>query len=99
MIQPRKKSSDGGAALPNPRPAQSAALSAADPLLQPLLQARPGALQRTNSGTQRPKSTGKRAAVSPAIDLRRGATLASAALTQVCRPCGVWGVNMMRLPS
>jgi hypothetical protein len=63
-------------------------------LTQPLLQPRgvvPGGLQRSNSATQRPKSTGKRTAVSPAIDIRRGATLASAALTQVGGWCALAG--------
>jgi hypothetical protein len=93
MIQPRKKSLDGGVGGVQPSqggssagPGSAAAPGAAltgDPLQQ-LLHARGGSvLQRSNSSGQRSKSTGKRTAVSPALDLRRGATLASASLKQV----------------
>eukprot|EP00878_Enallax_costatus_P021889 GHUV01023199.1.p1 GENE.GHUV01023199.1~~GHUV01023199.1.p1 ORF type:complete len:168 (+),score=32.34 GHUV01023199.1:172-675(+) len=76
MINTRKRSSDGsfppGSKVP-------ALLDMQQPLLP-----RPTALglQRSNSGTQRPRSTGKNRTISPAIDLKRAATLASAALNQ-----------------
>jgi hypothetical protein len=83
MIQPRKKSGDGST---SGQPAPGAAAGTQDPLLQPLLQARPNTLQRSNSSAQRSKSTqAKRTAVSPAIDLRRGSTLASAAVLKQVR--------------
>lgn len=74
MINPRKKSSDG-IIPPNSK------IPGLSDMQQPLLP-RPN-LQRSNSGTQRPRSTGKVRTISPAIDIKRAATLASAALNQV----------------
>eukprot|EP00879_Flechtneria_rotunda_P003970 GHRR01004210.1.p1 GENE.GHRR01004210.1~~GHRR01004210.1.p1 ORF type:complete len:437 (+),score=141.40 GHRR01004210.1:141-1451(+) len=73
MINPhRRKGSDGlASAAPTMR---------TESLQEPLLPR--SNLQRTQSGNQRPKSSGRGRAQSPAIDIRRGPTLASAALNQ-----------------